>query len=376
MVSSAVALVLASFLGCIGDAPNQPPVADAAVDSSPDSSGTCIDKSSDPKNCGACGHDCLGGSCTSGKCLPITLATGQVGAAGIAFDADRVYWTRGQTSISGGVYSVKLDGTGLTTILDLGAGAGAYGLAVGGGSVYFARSNGALRAVSRCTLPSCAGGQVFLAQNEQLAQSVSLDLPNNRLYWVDGTPYQGSGGSVMTLLLPQGSAERVVTADQLNPSALSLASGFVYWLNSGTWANDLPLGNGGVLRAPLGVNGVAMPIAADPNADLLGLAVDSQSVYFGTGSGKTLAVAPASGGGGTSTFSTTATVAIAADGTNVYWGELSPDARILTCPRTGCPNGTPIVLASSQDTVGALTVDAVSILWTNKGGGEVRRLAK
>src|SRR5436309_967588 len=32
---------------------------------------------SDPNNCGACGHSCLGGACTAGKCAPILLASGQ-----------------------------------------------------------------------------------------------------------------------------------------------------------------------------------------------------------------------------------------------------------------------------------------------------------
>jgi hypothetical protein len=33
--------------------------------------------SSDPMNCGTCGHSCLGGACTSGVCQPVVLASGQ-----------------------------------------------------------------------------------------------------------------------------------------------------------------------------------------------------------------------------------------------------------------------------------------------------------
>ena len=415
-VSKFIASLVATTLGCVGDTPVAPQPDAATLDSSTDvgtvdaacgvpntpccgttcnggstcvsgscactapqvaCGATCVDTKTDAKNCGTCGHDCLGGACSAGKCLPITLATGQNTANSVAVDVDRVYWTRGGTNaVAGGVFSVKFDGTALTTILDLGPNVGAYGAAVGGGNVDFARNNGSLRAISRCALPTCTGGQVFLAQNEQLAQSVSLDLPNSRLYWVGGTPYQGTGGSVMTLLLPSGPAQRVVTADQPNPSSLRLANGFVYWLDSGTYFNNLHQGNGGVRRAPLGLNGVATPIAADNGADLAGLAIDSQSVYFGTGGNATLAVAPVGGGGSTSTFSATTTSAIAADGTNVYWGESTFTGRILTCPRTGCPNGNPIVLVLNQDTVAALTVDAVSVIWVNSNGGEVRRLAK
>src|SRR5262249_46285224 len=44
--------------------------------------GACVDEQSDRKNCGACGHDCLGAVCASGKCQPVTLVTGQDGCPG------------------------------------------------------------------------------------------------------------------------------------------------------------------------------------------------------------------------------------------------------------------------------------------------------
>ena len=36
------------------------------------------DTMNDAKNCGVCGHDCLGGKCLKGACQPIILATAQV----------------------------------------------------------------------------------------------------------------------------------------------------------------------------------------------------------------------------------------------------------------------------------------------------------
>jgi hypothetical protein len=46
------------------------------VDGGSDGPATCVaDLQTDPKNCGACGHDCFGGACTVGKCGPVELGT-------------------------------------------------------------------------------------------------------------------------------------------------------------------------------------------------------------------------------------------------------------------------------------------------------------
>jgi hypothetical protein len=342
---------------------------------------TCVNVQTDGKNCGTCGHDCLGGACTGGKCQPIAIATGQTAVNGVALDANGIYWTRsGSNSIAGVVATAKLDGTGLTPLSSAGVGESDYAPAVGGGYLYFIQTAGSLRAVWRCQLPSCNGGPSLIAGNQPVATDLALDAANNRLYWVNGTPYQGTGGAVMTMALPNGAPTRVVTADQPNPSSLALGSnGFVYWTNGGTYVNNVHQGNGGVRRAPLGqTNGAATTIVTSAGADVVGIALDAQSVYFGSGSLSTLEVAPINGGGSSSKLANVPgrVQEIAVDGTNVYWFESGPSGRILTCPRTGCPNGNPIVLAVNQDDPTSIAVDAVSVVWANRGGGEVRRLAK
>jgi hypothetical protein len=50
-------------------------VVDAAVerDGRPDvaEAGACLDTSTDPDNCGTCGHSCGGGACIGGVCQPL-----------------------------------------------------------------------------------------------------------------------------------------------------------------------------------------------------------------------------------------------------------------------------------------------------------------
>jgi hypothetical protein len=51
------------------------------------------DHASDALNCGACGHDCLGGACADGQCQPIALYAGHP-APPLFLDDQSVYWTR------------------------------------------------------------------------------------------------------------------------------------------------------------------------------------------------------------------------------------------------------------------------------------------
>lgn len=43
--------------------------------SAPPEASACGDTTSDPSNCGTCGHGCLGASCVKGQCSPATVAT-------------------------------------------------------------------------------------------------------------------------------------------------------------------------------------------------------------------------------------------------------------------------------------------------------------
>ncbi|HEX7508686.1 MAG TPA: hypothetical protein VF550_18080, partial [Polyangia bacterium] len=47
----------------------------------------CTDLLSDPKNCGTCGHDCLGGACSAGACQPVAV-TGVLSVPPAVFGVD------------------------------------------------------------------------------------------------------------------------------------------------------------------------------------------------------------------------------------------------------------------------------------------------
>ena len=62
-----------------------------AGSSSPDACNVTKDND-DPKNCGACGHDCLGGECTLGVCQPVRLADAGIHPMALVADADPNGW--------------------------------------------------------------------------------------------------------------------------------------------------------------------------------------------------------------------------------------------------------------------------------------------
>jgi hypothetical protein len=88
------ALGLAAACVDLGGAAGGASVADAGADatdrdaaiatdgSSPDANACGADTTSDPHNCGRCGHDCLGGTCTASRCDAVSLGS----VAGTALD--------------------------------------------------------------------------------------------------------------------------------------------------------------------------------------------------------------------------------------------------------------------------------------------------
>jgi hypothetical protein len=60
----------------------------------------CVDLTSSPTNCGACGHDCGGGACESSRCQPYALVPSIEPPTTFAIDSKSIYFAQGGTITS------------------------------------------------------------------------------------------------------------------------------------------------------------------------------------------------------------------------------------------------------------------------------------
>lgn len=112
----------------------------------------------DPRNCGRCGHDCLGGDCTAGQCQPFVIAGGLTGPGELALSESRIYWETGdQFSTSKDVVSCARGGCQGPPVSVISGLDDVKSLLVAGDTLFFAtfNSNAAKSAVEACALSAC-----------------------------------------------------------------------------------------------------------------------------------------------------------------------------------------------------------------------------
>ncbi len=261
--------------------------------------GCGADLSSDPRNCGACGHDCLGATCTDGYCEPEVIAPDQESPQYIAVNADTVYWStmsgeirfcpKQDCSGSGAVFASSPHPQGLAATdstlywadfdsgkilscaadgctgqpLELASGQeGAVGLTVDGESVYWATKSGS---VATCPRSGCVGQPTVLLSG--LVEPLNLAVGNGNVYVTDR-----AGGKVVSCATTGCDDQPTVIADeQAGPLGIAVNARSVYWTNQ--------QGNALVSCPVSGCVGDPDVLVADQLA-ASGLVVDSNFAYF------------------------------------------------------------------------------------------------
>lgn len=316
----------------------------------------CTDVDSDDKNCGACGHDCLGGACVAGVCQPQAIALNRTRAYGVSIDATNAYWVDTasgdeivKATLAGGAPSVLasglmvgedlaspvlLDATNAYWV-DLSGGApptaihktplgGGAGVSLAGGSytitewvidatnVYYFTDAGDVMSA-----PLAGGATTTIATGQATSSNIGgLAVDATNLYWAIYDPTNGK-----IIKMPRGGGATTTLASGLvNPAAVATDGTDVYWTAQGTMSSGYA--DGTVAKVPVGGGSVTTLATGErfPNY----LALDSKNVYFTSVDvrdhcGSLRSVATGGGSAKNLVYGQAPLSGVAVDGTQVYF---------------------------------------------------------
>ena len=304
----------------------------------------CQDLGSDGANCGACGHDCLGGGCIQGACQPtVVLGPGAFPPAGqplsIAVYGGSLYVGLG----SGQVVTATLDGA---TPKDIAFVSGpAVGLAVTSNGIYVASEQ-------RAMLFDFSGSQKFGSSQDGGVRHVAAN--DLAMVWT------ATLGNRVRSAAPTGGNQSTVSLSENQPGSIILDGNFARWLNA----------TGEIREGMIQGGGAGTTIfAGPPNAHHLILdagqhfwVADAQ-IFRGILGNGISPIHPADDFVG----------GLVADGTYLYWtssqnGEVWRGTEDGSLPKA--------LVATGQANPTEMAVAPLAIYWINQGDGTIMRLAR
>jgi hypothetical protein len=305
----------------------------------------------DPASCGACGHDCLGGTCSAGKCQPVTLvATGT--PTRLAIDATHVYYVDYN---GGGVFSVpKIGGTPTT----LATGQKSVRIAVDATHVYWTNEQG--NDILR--VPKL-GGATEIVHTANTPYGFALDVA--MIYYTE----LRAGGSVAVVPKLGGVPVPISTGENW-PFEVTLAPTHVYWtqLSNNADLRRAPLAGG----APESVlTGLSNPTAVTNDGTTVFVGV------LGNGNNKGQVLAVPLAGGATTVLAQAQQQprGLAVDGVHLYWTN-GAGGTVMRIAKDGSDNQVPELLSSGGKTPLGIAIDAIAVYWADDQSSTIQKLAK
>lgn len=311
------------------------PPLDVAAEAACETCGTasCVDPTTDPNNCGFCGHSC-GGACTGGLCPVLDVYGGFTNGAALAIDDANLYVAERQ-----GVWAVRKTDNVVQKIV---SGFFPQGVTTAAGRVYVSQPFQIVR-----VLPDGGQLQVLFARDAGGSVPINGDLAADPpwTFWTTQSGLLGvseDGGPVVDVLPEDASVD-----GSLGPSSLGVNASNVYYLRG---YDLVRAARDGTTRDKIG-------------SSLTGgtrLALTSDSVVWGDG-----ATIRRTGfdGGATLIATSSGTSDVAVYKGRIYWSEVGTGTQtgaIMTIPLAG---GTPSPLATKLSAPGRIAVDDGYVYW-------------
>jgi sugar lactone lactonase YvrE len=342
---------------------------------------SCSDTRSDPRNCGQCGHDCLGGTCEEGACTPVALVTGQSYPTPIALRGASLLFANYKPPAD--VVAIAKDGCDAgpcetlaptATFTDVGP---VRCVATDGTNTFFSNyGDGFARSVNQIS-PS---GAIITLDSADGILSLSPRrgfLFYTTAYEVDAVRRVPVGGGPVTGIVRGKSA----AAGDHSPFGIVVDDDNVYWIVGET---------GSVYQLPHGTTcdlGVDCPVLyADDPSGPIALEQDATNLYVSNRTNKTIKRIPKNGDPVVTLATGQVQVQVlATDGKDLYWGSFGDNTirRVPVSVTTPCTPTTCVVLAANQYLPDGIAVDDVAVYWTVQYGtaatpntGKVLKLAK
>lgn len=337
----------------------------------PDAPITCeADLQSDPKHCGACGHDCTNGVCDTGICI---LAQDLKSPHSIAVRGTTIFVSQLGGNF-GSVLSCPTTGCASATVgtklltSDAGDPYPYYLVATDTHvwtSDYLSGNNGGVRRI----LTTGGDFRRFPTSPAVLERSYAVAVDKTSVYWTTNA----SPGSVQWCNLPDcanGLQTAVASADSAELIVVA-ADGSIIWAENG----------GGILKR-CNSKTACTPALLVPDYEgvVNDLKLDGDTVYFGTNLGEILSCSVKGCANAKKIVleDPKATIAaIAVSGNDVFWSsmEFAPDGnnvleeqgKIKTCTMPKCSGADIRVIATNQHDPVTMTLDAKSVYWANSG---------
>ena len=345
-------------------APPPPPDTSTPDTSAPDASGprctvsetlcedSCVTTQTDKHHCGACNHDCMGGTCTSGECNAVEVRSGKGRLFMVHVDATSIYYGGDGTDVG----RVNKDGSNDTILHKNGSTLAArefcYDSALTPTAVVWG-NDWAAPGVRGCDRPDCPGGVKQYVTGSNLHAMV-FNAANNTLYF-------DQGPTIVAKIWPSGT-KAIFTTDQNYIQFMGADASFIYWVDRVS-ATDSNIRKQGLIA------GSIANLVSHRQKDIMAFAVGPRAVYWAEDGAGDILYAYLPNGLGTSDprvlWRAGGSVrAIVTDDTDIYW---LTSSTVQRCPLSGC-DGTPDILAKALDRPWGITVDQDGVYWVTEGG--------